>query len=299
MTFSCERCGYCTERKGDLRKHWNRRTLCQPTLKDVDVKDLLEALNEKTEKALYACEYCQRAFTSPQSKYNHKQKCKYQHISDQTLLQNQELQKRIESLEKKLDVHNISTTNIHNTNNGVINNNHITINALGKEDISYILEHPTFKSFMTNCIRSKTDGLIEYLKVKHFHDQHPENHNIRKMTRGDFIEQYDGKTWKLRLKDHVLDDVFLHMQTDFANFIEEAFGEDGDLKKVYIDNFMHMVGEPLEWDLSSGEYEYEYDEGLNDERKQRLKEGIYKLAIEHIYIKSKECFERSQSLSKK
>lgn len=292
MTYSCERCGYITERKGDLRKHLNRQTVCDPILKDVPVEELLENLCKKKDTNSYVCEYCERSFGSPQSKYNHKQKCKYQ----DAFVSNKELQKRIELLEKKLE-ENASgkTTNITNTNNGVIHNNHITINAVGKEDISYILELPNFQKFMTTCIRSKEDGLIEYLEAKHFDHKHPENHNIRKLKRDGFIEQYDGTRWKLRMKDQVLDDVFHHMQTDFANFIEEAFGENGDLKRVYIDNFMRAVGEPLNWDLSAGDYEYNFDDPMNDEKKQRLKEEIYRLAIEHIYIKSKEHFNNAHN----
>ena len=43
--YSCKRCGYTTDIKGNLKNHFRRKRTCKPTLSDVPVGTLLDALN--------------------------------------------------------------------------------------------------------------------------------------------------------------------------------------------------------------------------------------------------------------
>jgi hypothetical protein len=163
------------------------------------------------------------------------------------------------------------------------------VNAFGRENIDHLLDHPEYQKFMINCIRDKTSGVINYMMKKHFDPKHPENTNIRKLNKKDeFIEINDGKRWKLRFKDDVLDDVFVCLQVHFGDFVDQCTMdiETSPLKKQWLDNFMKDVGESLEWDLTNDWYEY-CERNLPESKKCELKSKIYKLALEHIYRNSK------------
>ena len=193
----------------------------------------------------------------------------------------QSLRAEIEILKKKIDLQenpqsNTQNINSHNTNNGTI----ININGIGKENTSYLSQ-----KFMTKCIKNKLNGIMEYLKYKHFHIEHPENHNLKKLTKKDlFMECHDGKKWNIKYCDDLLHDVFNNMQSAFGDFVESTM-KDGKLKKVWLDNFMADVGSPLEWDITCEDYEF--TDKLTDDQRNRLKDRVFSLAIEHIYQHSK------------
>ena len=44
--FNCERCGYSSLYKGNLKNHLNRRIICKPLLKDIDIESLKEKINK-------------------------------------------------------------------------------------------------------------------------------------------------------------------------------------------------------------------------------------------------------------
>ena len=184
-------------------------------------------------------------------------------------------------------VANSSITSGQNTFVGDHNTaNIININGLGKEDIGYLTDNPRFKSFMTKCINNQLDGVMEYLENKHFNPKHPENHNLKKLTKKDsFMECYDGEKWRTRYCDDIMHDVFHNMYKAFADFVETAT-QDGKLKKVWLDNFMSTVGTPLDWDVNCDNYEF--NDRMTDEQKTHLKERVFALAIEYIYKQSKQ-----------
>lgn len=296
--YTCKRCRYQST-KGNVVQHLRRKNVCVATFEDIPVNVLIDELTHKEYNVkTYDCKFCGTKFNSSPNKYRHQRSCKH-NPDNTTALETTEmvplcmvnaLEKRVKELEAKI----VSTPPTQgNTNNGTINNNqnhgvinNITINALGKEDISYITEHPRFQQFMIGCIRDKAHGVMEYMVKKHFDPSHPENHNLKKLRRDDFMEVHDGRGWRLRYAEDILQDLFLHMQRDFANFVEEALTEEGLIKKAWLDNFMETVGKPLDWDLSTEDYEY--DGEVSEEKKGEIKSKLYKLAIEHIYRKSKE-----------
>jgi len=203
------------------------------------------------------------------------------------------LEQQVEELKLQLLQHQPPSTNIstgHVNNTSIVGDhntaNIININGIGKEDITFLTNNPRFKSFMTSCIKNQLDGVMEYLEKKHFHPRHPENHNLKKLTKKDsFMECYDGTKWRLRYCDDILHDVFHNMQIAFAEFVETAT-EDGKLKKVWLDNFMSTVGTPLDWDINCDNYEN--SDNMTERQKLHLKERLFALAIEHIYKKSKQ-----------
>lgn len=294
--FSCKRCGYLTDKRIDIIRHLNRKRICEAVFTDVSTQSLLiylQLVNQQDsnceddngdEVKASCCRYCKKALSCRQSRARHEKSCKpatYVNIAEFEAMRDKVLQ-----LEQQLAQGAQGNTPILNVTNNVTNNGTvININGLGKEDITYLADSASFKKFMTKCIRNEVDGVMDYLVKKHFDPVHPENHNLKKMIKkDDFMECYDGSKWKLRYSNDVLQDVFDNMYVAFANFVEEAT-YDGHLKKVWVDNFMLSVGMPLDWDLSCDSYEYDEKE-MTEEQKDRLKEKLFMLAIEHIYRKS-------------
>ena len=45
--FNCERCGYCSLYKSNLKSHLNRKNICKPIVKDIDISKFTEEDNKK------------------------------------------------------------------------------------------------------------------------------------------------------------------------------------------------------------------------------------------------------------
>ena len=44
--FTCERCGYCSIYKSNLKSHLNRKIICKPVVKDIGIDVLKEKINQ-------------------------------------------------------------------------------------------------------------------------------------------------------------------------------------------------------------------------------------------------------------
>jgi hypothetical protein len=239
-----------------------------------------------------SCNFCGKHFKHRSSKSRHNKFCQQRLIDEEEDVEY--LKKEISNLKTELQAHNTGnrnvTTTINQINNGVINHNNITINAFGKEDVTYVTNHPNFEKFMAKCIKQTSQGMCEYLVKKHFHPNHPENHNIRKLNKKDvFIEYFDGNSWKLNFCEKMFEEIFSSIECDFRAFMETASESirEGNLRKSWLDGFMEKVGFPLEWDLDCHMYEFNVPEDMTEEKKADLKTKIYKLACEYIYKHSK------------
>ena len=144
---------------------------------------------------IYNCRYCNKAFRYRQGRYKHeKNRCatKLDYIQEQN---NEKLIETVKELKEQVGLltkqntmlssnhnshnSNHSNNNSHNTNNhntNSFNTVNVNLNTIGNENIEYL------KTFLLENINSiiqcKTDFFIEYVKQKHFHPEHIENHNI-------------------------------------------------------------------------------------------------------------------------
>lgn len=73
--FECDRCGYTTNTKFCMQKHYARTNICPPTNSNVD-RELLVARDFPKRTTAYQCEKCMKYFASPQCKWNHKPHCR-------------------------------------------------------------------------------------------------------------------------------------------------------------------------------------------------------------------------------
>ena len=163
----------------------------------------------------HECQYCEKKFTrSDNLKRHEKKSCKVKKQAEEyadkqiesyknmLLMLKEELKEQSEIIKKQSDTtkaikqefdnykkqnttisshnkimannnsNNTNNSNSHNTNN--INNKvSLTINAYGSENLEYLKTDDYLK-----CFNQGVDSVLEYLKLKHFNPEHPENHNL-------------------------------------------------------------------------------------------------------------------------
>jgi hypothetical protein len=130
---------------------------------------------------------------------------------------NEKMKKEIETLKINgtMSIQKIDTQNIHAThvNAGTIINNHITLVAYGKEDLSKINKDEMIK-ILKNGFRST----IKLTKAVHFNPDYPEHHNIYISNMKDkYAMMFDGINWTLTTKDDLINKIY----DDKKNYIEE------------------------------------------------------------------------------
>lgn len=196
---------------------------------------------------LHVCEVCGKEFNKKSSYNDHlnrKTPCKSPNDSQKSLANNEtkfdlliktieELRKDNDSLkqsqnEMKKEIAQLKELkkSINNTNNGKIvshNDNSknlyiVNVNAFGKENTNFI-----------ECKKAKEiigkgySSIPEYIKTLHFDELRPENHNVylpnwRDKNR---VLVFDGKSWNLKDKDDVIDD----LKTKGIDFIQKYYSE--------------------------------------------------------------------------
>jgi hypothetical protein len=162
--YNCPRCGYSTNQRNDLRKHFMRKNSCQITLQNVSISECFQTvLNEETDSVninvnknvnknddsvnnvninvniknqQYKCNFCEKVFSYRQSRYLHKKKC--QKKTKNILILDDEKNKIIENLKTQNEILKNKNTTIQNNSITNNNNNTIIINAFGKENLAYI-----------------------------------------------------------------------------------------------------------------------------------------------------------------
>jgi len=197
VKYECEKCGKVFDQKYNYIRHLNRKNPCAEQHKPVQSNEnnKLNLLIAKLEEV----------------------------IEDNKLLKkdNDVLRKEIKKL-KKIKTADNTNNNTTNNNNGKIidtdnsNTYILNLNAFGNESI----KHFTAKD-IKNILNKGFQSIPEYVRLKHFNDDAPENHNVyipnwRDKTK---VLAYDGKTWNLQDRASIMDDLKL----SGADFIETHY----------------------------------------------------------------------------
>lgn len=96
--------------------------------------------------------------------------------------------------------HVVNSTN--NSNNTSTTNN-IIINTFGQETLHHITPE-----FLSECIKTKSKGIVKLLEKVHRDPDVPENHNVRKKSeKKGTVETYENGRWVIRDKNTVMDDL--------------------------------------------------------------------------------------------
>ena len=207
--YECQRCGYNTTLKGNIKHHLNRKYVCEPILDNISIKEMKDIYNlndtskipqnnsnllkitskipQKTPKneVYNQCSYCFKGFSRKDNLNRHLKTCKKK---KKILLENEELRETVEKLiiecstmkniikntknsksNCAINSNNSNNTNSNNTNNTIIINNY------GDENTKYIT-----KEYIVNLLANKPFKAIpEMIKHTHFNKEHPENQNIK------------------------------------------------------------------------------------------------------------------------
>ena len=176
---------------------------------------------------LHICDICQKNFTYSSGLSRHRAKCKEVNVIPPKIdiLEKEivELRKQIEDLQQSKN----TTNTIHTQNNNTTQNNNIkkqnqniTINYFGNENLDYITDKIVLK-----CI-DKIYGSIPMLIEKiHFDPEHPENHNIqipnKKLPHAKVMT--NKNKWIMMKKEDAIDS----MIDNGYNILDEKFQEKG------------------------------------------------------------------------
>jgi len=278
--LSCEKCKMEFEKKINLHLHSLKCTGIHP----------LE------------CPTCHFRFGTRQSKHTHikKNTCKKliesssitQPVQALTTIQGD--QNNITNQTNNTQINNITNqtnnTQINNITNQTNNTQHNTINiyGLGKEEVDYFTaESPQMFKLINRVIDRQKDGVCDLIYMKHFHPDHPENHNVKKMLKHDEVMHYfDGAKWQRREARIVAQNVLKGVVRNLIEMIDLFHITNHKMPKRTIDEFMENVGEGIDLDFTGDFYDYEFKK--SEEEKERMLEQMVRYINNFIYEKTKE-----------
>ena len=185
VEYKCQRCHYVAKKKGDIKRHYQRKYPCRAIHSDISVEELLEKLNKP--KDGFCCNKCNKIFKTSQGKYQHQKRCKQELVvfeeKKNDIEEIQELKNELK-LMKELFIDKMKNNNITNNNNietqNITNNNtNLFISFNDKENIHKVLKQCQETILLLEQNRSKDKCFKIYLTAAHFNPEHPEMHNIK------------------------------------------------------------------------------------------------------------------------
>jgi hypothetical protein len=204
--YVCPRCGYKTNNITNIKSHLNRKRVCKPKLKNINLDDQI----------LYILE----GVKVPKE---------FEHRSYKNKILKEENERLREENER---LKNKPTTVINNVNN--VNNDNRVVNVnitLPHRDSNY--EFLTDKDYI-HCINRMIMSVPNLIRRIHFNPAHPENHNICiKNLRNKLVMEYDGKQWNICGEDKAIDKLI----TDHEYILEEWLENGEDKYPKQMDKF--------------------------------------------------------------
>lgn len=196
------------------------------------------APNDLLTQKVHQCTYCNNTFTRSYSLKRHMDRCKIKKQSDndqETLMKiinekNEEIRalKEMYKNPNNMQVNNNSnnttnntvnntTNNTNNITNNTINNIEIQLLAYGQEDLSHLSDHE-YKKLINRGYQS----VQELIKVIHFNENKPENHNVYiSNMRDKYVIKFNGKQWELDNKTEIVNELY----TEKKELLEEKYQE--------------------------------------------------------------------------
>lgn len=275
VSYTCEKCGYNTNRKSNYLYHINRKIPCvkivvdepniinnEPSIQNNEHNIQTNEPNisntehkiSNTEHALtinehHVCNRCNQNFYNKSSLTRHMKNCngctrlqcptcrvifktpqaKYYHKNniqcvpppppppppEPSQITNNTTNNNTTNNNNNTTNNNNNTTNNNNINNNTINNihQHIHINAFGSENYDYLLDE---NEKLKKIIENKDAFMQKMIKLVHFNEDHPENHNIMMTNlQSKYVMVHNGSKFIKALKD----DTFDKMIKDKRQFI--------------------------------------------------------------------------------
>ena len=243
VDYKCNRCGFFTIYKNNLRTHLNRKNICKPLLSNTTIYDIKKQYNienklndsqmtqndskntnidsELTQNDSlfknticnnkYTCDYCGKILSKNSNLHRHLKICKKKSKDQNKIIllekEKEELLKTVEKLliecSNKSNNNTINSNNSNNTNSNNTNNT-IIINNYGEEDTHYIT-----KQFIVNLLANKPFKAIpEMIKHTHFNKEHPENQNIKLTNKKEpYVKVMKDNKWEYQDRKNTITDL--------------------------------------------------------------------------------------------
>ncbi len=275
--FKCKRCNYEANRKSNLIRHLESKTICKAINSDISREELIleipknskSIIDEKGNK-VYCCKYCKKQFNILQSKSRHEQKCGHK----ESFIKLNIMEKEIEKLKQPSVVNQINNGTIVNMTNPIINNfngdfyitNIDEFNAkLLKENSNHLLNIGTYMvdkfledkcKYFIDCVQEcKKEALSNYnfTIVTHICKILLESNNP--LTKNMFMDKSDDNHAYINLKGrfywiHLNDLVELfciHIPevikklVQYKDRLDEMDRDDKDFVKFELDRFLSLT----------------------------------------------------------
>jgi hypothetical protein len=213
VNYICDVCNFSSNIKSHYnrhlktKKHKNNTILFETNMvKTQKDPEKTQKDPEKTQKTKhFICDYCDSTFTTYAHKRRHEiHRCKENSSIMTNKIKKLEIEKK--KLEKKIEKMLDKACTINNTTNNNTNNNTnniIVVNNYGKENTDYLTAEKIAK-----LLNRPYDSIQELIKMLHFNNEHPENHNIKITNKKEpFALVWNDPIWEIRKKKSVVKDM--------------------------------------------------------------------------------------------
>ena len=184
--FKCKRCNKIFDRKYNYDRHINNKKVCEiniEVIEEIENEQIIPPSNEQSKPAiklnLSECDYCGKSYSTKFNLNKHIKKCIVLNKKNEINEQKEALYKeRISHLETQVleltkKVGNTYSYQINQHVDQSVHQQNIQINAYGNENLNYITPNQIEK-----LISHPSTCLPEFIKMVHYHEEHPENHNV-------------------------------------------------------------------------------------------------------------------------
>ena len=234
VSYKCERCKFTT----NIKSHFNRHLNTKKHKKNIEIqgneekksiketpkrpqrdpklhferpqKDPKETPN-RPQNEIWECEHCKIQFKNRTHLYRHyKRYCKVLKEKNSELskckkeleISNKEKDKLYDYIDKLLEKQNVPTTTI-NIDKQLNQNNTITLNSYGQEDISHITDN-----MKMNLIKLPYTSVQKMIEQIHFNNKKPENKNIAITNKKEnMIKVYKDNKWSYKDRNETIDEL--------------------------------------------------------------------------------------------
>ena len=182
MKYQCQRCGKYFDRKFNYDRHINdNKRQCKP----LNIQNIAQISipsddeSEDIEEKNHICQHCGRGYSTKFNLNKHYKKCQSIVKTDDLSQKKEEMYKqRITHLENQVieltkKIGNTYSYQINQHLDQSVHQQNIQINSYGNENLNYITP-----SEVEKLISHPSTCIPQFIKMVHYHEEHPENHNV-------------------------------------------------------------------------------------------------------------------------
>ena len=253
--YECQRCGYNTTLRGNIKHHLNRKNICEPILDNISIEEMKDIYNLNETSKITSnnsdllicsskklqntpqnvvnkqCSYCCKEFSRIDNLNRHLKTCK---MKNNVLSENKELRETVEKLliecsemknllkntttsteKSTVPQHSISDNNNNTNSLNTTNNNNTIIINNYGEEDTKYIT----SDFILKLLKNKPFKAIpEMIKHTHFNKEHPENQNIRITNKKEpYVKIRKDNKWELQDRKNTITDLIDKQHIKISN----------------------------------------------------------------------------------